>query len=37
MLRKLTLLVVAAAAGASAAQFVVGSAETAVKAPFSAC
>ncbi len=37
MLRKLTLVVFAAAAGASAAQFVVGSAETAVKAPFSAC
>jgi len=37
MLRKLVIVVCAAAAGASAAQFVVGSAETGVKAPFSAC
>jgi hypothetical protein len=37
MLRKLTLLVVAAATAASAAQFVVGAPETGVKAPFSAC
>jgi hypothetical protein len=37
MVRKLLILLCAAAAGASAAQFVVGSPETSVKAPFSAC
>jgi hypothetical protein len=37
MLRKLVILLCTAAAGASAAQYVVGSAETSVKAPFSAC
>jgi|GEM_PF-2149742 len=37
MLRDLALLVCLTAAGASAAQFVVGARETSVKAPFSAC
>jgi hypothetical protein len=37
MVRKLFLLVCLSAAGASAAQFVVGARETTVKAPFSAC
>jgi hypothetical protein len=37
MVRKSVILLCAAAACASAAQFVVGSAETSVKAPFSAC
>ncbi len=37
MVRKLFILVCLTAAGASAAQFVVGGRETAVKAPFSAC
>jgi hypothetical protein len=37
MFWKLTLVLFAAATAASAAQFVVGSAETSVKAPFSAC
>jgi hypothetical protein len=37
MVRKLTLLVCAAATAAGAAQYVVGAPEVAVKAPFSAC
>jgi len=37
MVRKLLILVCLTAAGASAAQFIVGAPETPVKAPFSAC